>query len=119
MRSTLWILGLVFFLHGCSREPRGEVFRSFQFGDTELELRATTGWAFGSHSVDFYEVSPVGRRHLGSTELHNDGASLTARNAALSTLGGGVWELTLSGQEQEPQAWLIERTTSGFSIALR
>lgn len=119
MRSTLWMLGLVLFLHGCSREPSGEVFRSFQFGVTELELRATPGWAFGSHSVDFYEVSPAGRRHLGSTELDHDGARLTERNAALSTLGGGCWELTLSGQQQEPQAWLIERTTSGISIKLR
>jgi hypothetical protein len=119
MQISLRLLVLALLLHGCSKEASGEVFRSFQLGDAELELRATSGWAFGSHTVHFYEVRPGFRRHLGSTELANDGASLSDGNATLSALERGCWELVLSGAEDEGQTWLVERARPGLLIQQR
>ena len=119
MQISLRLLGLVLLLNGCSNEPGGEILRSFQLGDAELELRATSGWAFGSHAVHFYEVRPGLRRHLGSTDLANDGARLSDRNATLSVLERGRWELILSGEEDEGQTWLVERARPGLSIQER
>ena len=119
MAPILRTLALGLLLGGCAREPSGETFSSFQLQDVELELRAVSGWAFGSHTVHFYEVSSGARRHLGSAELANDGAVVDGRNASLSALDRGRWELTLTGEEDQDQRWLIERTGPSLSIRRR
>ena len=115
MAPILRILALL--LGGCAREPSGEAFSSFQLQDVELEHRAVSGWAFGSHTVHFYEVSSGARRHLGSTGLANDGAVVDGRNASQSALDRGRWELNSRGEEDQDQRWLIER--SGPSLSIR
>ena len=80
---------------------------------------AVPGWAIGSHTVHFYEVSSGARRHLGSTDLANDGAVVDGQNASLSALDRGRLELTLSGEEDQDQLWLIERKAPSLSIRRR
>lgn len=99
---------LVLVLAGCGPADTGTHWQTIEMETGSLEVRYQDAWVFGPHTVLFYFHDGGRSRYLGQTELYNDGANLGDHNLGVTALGDGRWRVTLSGQEQANEQWLIE-----------
>ena len=80
-------------------------------GDGSLEVRheeQVAPAAFGRHAVRFYYREQDGERLLAQTMLDDDGADPSERNVAATMVADGTWQVTLMGQQQADERWLVE-----------
>lgn len=97
------ILSLLF-LSGCSEAVEKTVAQSVSpNGAVTIEVRAQESWGYGPHRIRIFKVSGEGEALLEQTELSNDGANLGTHNARIEWTDENHVEVTLDGQEQQPQ----------------
>lgn len=107
-RLATLLAALALLLTACGPTDKGTHWQTFETETGSLEVRYQDAFVFGSHTVLFYFHDGVRTRFLGQTRLHNDGANLSNHNLSVTALGDGRWRVTLSGQEQADEHWLIE-----------
>ena len=98
-------------LGACSETQRGTLLTSANVGSGQLEVRCDAAFVFSSQTVRFYFKDENGVRLLATTELANDGAQPGLENVEIVDLGQGVWQVTLNGQEQEPEIWSLHTSS--------
>jgi hypothetical protein len=104
------MMAVLIMVGGCSDVDSKQLVRSVPMGSGSFEIRTDGAWVFDSHTVYFYYRGEHGLDLLGSTELANDGANIGDANVTLLDLGDGNWQMTLRGEEQADERWLIKTT---------
>lgn len=105
MRSLWFCLLLLTVLSlGCS-SPAEVEWLSFQSPSKSHKLRVTylEAWAYSPHEIRFYSKKKL----LTTKQLRNDGANLSNHNIELVWLGEESVEVTLKGEEQQPESFLL------------
>lgn len=103
LARALFTLVLVLCL-GC--DERAEVdWCQFASPKETASLRVTylEAWAYSPHQIRFY----VGDVLIGQRELKNDGANLGPHNIEVAWLEESRVEVTLRGQEQVPDSFVL------------
>jgi hypothetical protein len=114
-RGRLVPEGLIFLLvgvvSGCASLLPETTFASIEMGDGSLEVRReeqVAPAAFVRQTVRFYYLDEDGERFLAQTMLDDDGANPSERNVAATMISDGTWQVTLMGQQQADERWLVE-----------
>ena len=103
-------------MSGCRVAESGDHWKSIPMRDGKLEVRYEAPFGFGTHTLYFYFKRKGDIQFLRTVELHNDGAALGDSNISVDDLGGGKWMLTLKGQEQDDELWLVEVNDKGVKM---
>lgn len=112
MKSTgAVLLSVSIAIGGCTSSLLETTFARIEMRGGLLEVRyeETLGpAAFAAHTVRFYYRDGSGGRLLAQTTLDNDGVDPVERNLAVTELADGTWQVTLKGQQQADERWLVE-----------
>jgi len=118
-RARIWSLTLIPAILACGASEQELSWQSIDLGVGSLEVRYELPDVapFGSQRVRFYLLREGAERRLAATDVHNDGAGLGDSNLEVSDLGDGSWQVTLRGQEQADERWVVE--TTGGEVGMR
>ncbi len=118
--SSFLNLSLVMLVLGsmssCRPAEAGEHWKNIPMADGDLEVRYEAPFGFAAHKLYFYFKQGKNIEFLRTVEMHNDGANLGDSNISVEELGAGRWRLTLKGQEQNDELWLVEVNEKGVKM---
>ncbi|MEJ2610794.1 MAG: hypothetical protein P8179_12095 [Candidatus Thiodiazotropha sp.] len=93
---------------GCAASKEGVHWKSVAMANGSLEIRFETSFGFGPHTLFFYFDREGEFQLLKAIMLRNDGANLNDHNIEIKNLEQGQWRITLKGEEQADEHWLVE-----------
>ena len=108
------LLSVVLGICACTSLPPETTFESISVGEGSLEVRYEEilgPAAFAPHTVRFYFRDQDGERFLAQTRLDNDGKNPGEGNVAVTELADRTWQVTLKGEQQADERWLVELGT--------
>jgi hypothetical protein len=91
--------------------PKGSLLRPgycVAMANGSLEIHFETSFGFGPHTLFFYFDREGEFQFLKAIMLRNDGANLNDHNIEIKNLKQGQWRITLKGEEQVDDHWLVE-----------
>ncbi|MCA9057159.1 MAG: hypothetical protein KDA85_01610, partial [Planctomycetaceae bacterium] len=99
-------------LVGCGSSQNEHEIKRIPLADGAVSVRYVEiigPAAYAPHTIRFYFVATNGEQLLAETEWRNDGANPGAGNVTTNVHHEEIVEVTLTGQEQDDEHWMIER----------
>lgn len=101
---------------GCTVAEKGEHWKSIAMADGSLEIRYEPVYLYSPHTIFFYFDRAGEFQFLKATKLRNDGVNLRDQNIEIKNLENGMWRITLKGEEQMDENWLVKVGENNVSM---
>jgi hypothetical protein len=103
-------------LTSCTVAEKGEHWKSVAMADGSLEIRYEPAYLYGPHTIFFYFDRTGEFQFLKATKLRNDGVNLRDKNIEIKSLENQIWRITLKGEEQMDENWLVKVGASNVTM---